>query len=571
VSMRDPRKRQHRPTSSPSIPEPAAVSPEPVVGRAPRRGLLILFGVLSAIALLAITEGACRYYLKRFDPEPEFYHGLMTHQLPPLDYGLRPNNTAKETAFGRDIVMKVNSYGFRHSTDPVLPKPNGHIRIFVLGASAAFGLYVQDDETFGHQLENYLKRAVGDRVEVINAAVPGYLSQQELQMLVFRVLPFEPDIVILYDRFNDLGLLTATRETLSPFYGHEDNLARQMRMRRETADRSIYRLLYMDFVTYSGISRVVRRLRDGSGPSAEDRDDVYRESYADAAAYYGRKVQTMAGVVRGHKGEFIVAVQPHLFHGDYQRTPREMALIQDEQKKRPKRRQSYQRSSPAFVAAAQAAARSTGARFVDLTEVFRGAKSDCLLDVVHPSPYGHLIIANRLFEEIRDMIDKRFPAPPDQIARRDQAYAAARDEMADLVRWHAGSKSLNVFNPTASDRVDYLKHIRYHLHRALPGGVAADTGINYIVGSLEVNPENGFAHYDLSQILLSKGLIVYAIDHLKEAIRLMPRTAETAADIVIAHNNLGYSLYKIGKYDEAIRYLQDALNLNPKRAEKICG
>src|SRR5215475_5923126 len=73
-------------------------------------------------------------------------------------------------------------------------------RIIVVGGSTAFGTGLEnDDETFEQHLE-YLLNA-----EVINAAVIGHASGQELVYLLTELVDLQPDLVITLNGWNDYG------------------------------------------------------------------------------------------------------------------------------------------------------------------------------------------------------------------------------------------------------------------------------------------------------------------------------------------------------------------------------
>jgi lysophospholipase L1-like esterase len=76
-------------------------------------------------------------------------------------------------------------------------------RILVLGDSCAFGVGVEDDQTWPCQLERDLRDA-GHDVSVINAGVPGYTAYQGLKFLERNVDRLQPDLVICCFGFNDL-------------------------------------------------------------------------------------------------------------------------------------------------------------------------------------------------------------------------------------------------------------------------------------------------------------------------------------------------------------------------------
>ncbi len=71
--------------------------------------------------------------------------------------------------------------------------------MIVVGGSAAFGLRVPEHATFAAGLESKLAG-----VEVLNAGVSGYLSAQELALVVTRLLDLGPDVLVVFDGWNDV-------------------------------------------------------------------------------------------------------------------------------------------------------------------------------------------------------------------------------------------------------------------------------------------------------------------------------------------------------------------------------
>lgn len=59
-------------------------------------------------------------------------------------------------------------------------------------------------ETYPDLLNKYLHNAGIESVEVINAGVAGYSSYNNLINISFRILPLEPDLIILYQGINDI-------------------------------------------------------------------------------------------------------------------------------------------------------------------------------------------------------------------------------------------------------------------------------------------------------------------------------------------------------------------------------
>ena len=145
---------------------------------------------------------------------------------------------------------EINKQGFR-DRDPVpVAKPKDEIRIFILGSSTAFGYGNPSNEaTISEQLEarlqkrlkqqqsspqfykpdllpqdeEQLKKALAKpskikqgKYRVINAAVPGYASGNELAQLALQILNYKPDLIIILNGYSDLMLSSSEQATEIP-------------------------------------------------------------------------------------------------------------------------------------------------------------------------------------------------------------------------------------------------------------------------------------------------------------------------------------------------------------------
>ncbi|MGH9362744.1 MAG: SGNH/GDSL hydrolase family protein, partial [Thermoanaerobaculia bacterium] len=100
---------------------------------------------------------------------------------------------------------RSNRMGFR-DRERAPAKPPGTYRVVVLGDSIAAGYRVERaEEVFPALLERSLAGGPPDRpaVEVLNFAVTGYNTAQEVELLRARALPFSPDLVLLAWCHND--------------------------------------------------------------------------------------------------------------------------------------------------------------------------------------------------------------------------------------------------------------------------------------------------------------------------------------------------------------------------------
>jgi lysophospholipase L1-like esterase len=143
---------------------------------------------------------------------------------------------------------QINEQGFRDTETLSTVKPKDEIRVFLLGGSTAFGYgSFNNQETISEQLEARLNQRVEQQksspqmyrsntipvkeantratdkeakkpalakpikikqgnYRVINAAVPGYASGNELAQLALDVLRYKPDLVVVLDGYVDLML-----------------------------------------------------------------------------------------------------------------------------------------------------------------------------------------------------------------------------------------------------------------------------------------------------------------------------------------------------------------------------
>ena len=240
----------------------------------PFLGWIILF-LLSIPLSLVVLEFLARVLLDSLSKNQEF---VLEPTAPPLvtayrlkfldeqrkPYNLLPSSgqlaVQRKLSVGYQLVgeqksdfWQINSQGFREAEAVPLVKPQGEIRIFILGGSAAFGLGNESNEaTITSKLEARLNQRVQQQQQspekyrpdvfpffkpsrrkafalpakiregnyrVINAAVPGYTSGNELAQLALKILPYQPDLVVVLDGYTDLMLPSNQKETEIPTIG----------------------------------------------------------------------------------------------------------------------------------------------------------------------------------------------------------------------------------------------------------------------------------------------------------------------------------------------------------------
>ena len=113
-----------------------------------------------------------------------------------------PNSTDYfvKTDFTQEI--HINSHGLREREIPY-EKPAGKLRILVIGDSAVAGFEVPPEDCFTRVLERVLTER-GLDVEVINAGVRGWGTDQSLLFLEDEGLRYQPDLVMYRWNPNDI-------------------------------------------------------------------------------------------------------------------------------------------------------------------------------------------------------------------------------------------------------------------------------------------------------------------------------------------------------------------------------
>ncbi|MGB7442941.1 MAG: SGNH/GDSL hydrolase family protein [Coleofasciculaceae cyanobacterium] len=203
---------------------------------------VVLIGITGKGAELAAYEGepaiVTAYTLRFLGSEQEPYDGLSNrgHLAAQRSLGVGYSLVGNQ----QSEFWSINEQGFRDNEPVPLAKPKNEIRIFLLGGSTAFGQRNEGNQaTIASKLEERLNQRVAQQrrspekyrpavlpfykpdlakalalpprlresqYRLINAAVPGYVSGNELAQLFLQIMPYSPDVVLILDGYTDLML-----------------------------------------------------------------------------------------------------------------------------------------------------------------------------------------------------------------------------------------------------------------------------------------------------------------------------------------------------------------------------
>lgn len=148
----------------------------------------LLLSVVTLIGIFVIAEVVTRIV----------YHapnlGRVIHFDENLGWSLKPNSRLRSVDYMRDFdyVIDVNSFGMREREFSWEKKP-GKTRILVMGDSFTFGTGIDAKWRFS----DIMDRVLESDVEVLNASVPGWGTDQELIHYETVARGLRPDFVIL--------------------------------------------------------------------------------------------------------------------------------------------------------------------------------------------------------------------------------------------------------------------------------------------------------------------------------------------------------------------------------------
>lgn len=269
-------------------------------------------------------------------------------------------------AHADDGRLWINEQGFRGPEAG--HKGPDEYRILSLGESTTFAAQMPYGDSYSAVLERKLVAREGSRgIRVLNGGVPGYSLFQGLLFLLERSAALQPDMVLLYFGFNDFlpvaHLAERVGEASETPRGRNDwelFELRQGRVERLTSFLARHSNLYR------GLSELVARRTSGRLQLNQDRPRVPR----------GHRVRllSMAKEYADQNGIELVLIIPV-----YRDFDRHIELL----------RSFAERESVPVVDLPRR-----------LADRLRGKLDVYFLDHVHPSPRGHRLIAQAIFEVI---------------------------------------------------------------------------------------------------------------------------------------------------------------------------
>lgn len=273
---------------------------------------------------------------------------------------------------------------FRRTANPLSPACSQAPRkvVWMFGGSTLFGLGVPDAETIPSHLSRELNSAGSICIEILNAGVEGYVTNQELILLVEALKTgHRPDMVIFYDGVND----TETSATPRIQVPHEEFEFVKARIEGSLESK-------LDFLQNSNSLELARAIagRLGRKDSSAASPEELAARAAAALDNYEANIRVVKNLGQAYNFQVFCFWQPSLAAGSKPLDPFEQQL-----------QKHLLDSKPFKIARAvneEAARRSLRAGdFVFLGQVFDSVKEPLYIDYyMHLGPRGNQIVAQAI-------------------------------------------------------------------------------------------------------------------------------------------------------------------------------
>jgi lysophospholipase L1-like esterase len=174
---------------------------------------LIVLGM--SLVLVVLTEG----FLRLFFPQNLVGKQIAGETFSNADEFLvmrySPGSKWRFTHPEYTVEYEINEEGFRDRKDHPVPKPEGTIRVLLLGDSFTFGQGVNYDQSWPVIVEKYLEDSGNSEIDLVKAGVQGMDTRSEFILMKRLMNKYEFDVVVIVFLINDLYTNT--------LYGIEDS------------------------------------------------------------------------------------------------------------------------------------------------------------------------------------------------------------------------------------------------------------------------------------------------------------------------------------------------------------
>ncbi len=359
---------------------------------------------------------------------------------------------------------EINQQGFRDRDSVPLIKPQDEVRIFLLGGSTAFGY---GNSSNAATISNYLETRLQQRLQqqqaspqlykpdllpydkaekqkyltkpakikpgkyrVINAAVPGYASGNELAQVALEILKYKPDLIVVLDGYEDLMLPGTEESTQVPIDSSFQNKPNSVgtyldRLIKPLLDKSyLVKVAQKWTKTQENSSQADFLLEEQTSNLVKHLPVNNQELQVRVDRYLDHQKQ-MLNLSTAAQVPLIVAIQPEITG----RNPSQLTDTEGEIAQELGRTyiQGVKVKYPAFIEAAQKLAKSypSNLKVIDLYQLTDKYPSPSFIDPIHLNDLANEKVAEQLYYAISGLAkmqvtSKQAPKPTTQYPQYPQ-------------------------------------------------------------------------------------------------------------------------------------------------------
>jgi lysophospholipase L1-like esterase len=270
-------------------------------------------------------------------------------------------------------------------------KDQNEFRIFILGGSVAQGYGASTpDKKFYKILEKKLNeekpKFIKKIFNVISAGRLGYVSGQELALLINGILDFKPDMTLHLNGANEMIAVSQYHESPGyPFYFQSLKEAFEATKLERKLDQTLGESVFL-----SDLKNMLKKYKTSS-------IDLMKKNIA---RHYNRNMQTSAQILNANGIDAYFFLQP-LLQFKSQTSSTEKKFI----KTFPKQGMTMWKSTyPLLEKSLKGISKSTGIKWKSLKNVFNKEEKTVFTDSVHLTNLGQTLLAEIIFQEIKETL-----------------------------------------------------------------------------------------------------------------------------------------------------------------------
>ena len=216
-------------------------------------------------------------------------------------------------------TITINSDGFR-GTEITELTSNNKLKIFVVGGSTVFGwASTSDNTTIPSYLQEFFDKESDLQVQVVNVGMPDAWSFTELNIIKQEILQYEPDIIVVYDGWNDVN------KSLKKWLNHiEIKNTIHDEISQVNVDNSIRKIL-SNFKTTTLVRSLSSYFEESSDQTAHIR--AHGEYANDMAKEWSDNIKKICNLGKTENFKTVIILQPLLGTGNLGLTEFEKKLV----------------------------------------------------------------------------------------------------------------------------------------------------------------------------------------------------------------------------------------------------